>query len=137
MNAQAAGTSIQESDQGPVPPFPTQNIFQTPEQRWAKYAPVKFPMAGSAPTRLTVYYSVNKVFGPDGVVKNDESFTGQLRPTLPYWDTSPGAHPVHGIWIQHGVGTISNEPTVVEQKYVFVMQATLYTEFFGRRVMTE
>ena len=54
-------------------------------------------MAGAAPTRLTVYYSVNKVFGPDVVVKNDESFTGQLKTTLPYWDNVPGAHPVHGI----------------------------------------
>ena len=137
VNAQAAGTSIQESDQGPIPPFPTQNIFNTPEQRWAKYAPVKFPMAGAAPTRLTVYYSVNKVFGPDVVVKNDESFTGQLKTTLPYWDNVPGAHPVHGIWIQHGVSTLSNNPTTVVQNYTYVMQATLYTEFFGRRVMTE
>ncbi|AUM62014.1 capsid [uncultured virus] len=137
VNAQSAGTSIQESDQGPVPPFPAATIFNTPEQRWAKYAPVKFPMAGASPTRLTVYYSVNKVFGPDAVVKNDESFTGQLRTTFPYWDNAAGTHPVHGIWIQHGVCTISNNPTTVEQKYVYVMQATLYTEFFGRRVMTE
>jgi len=137
VNAQAAGTSIGESDQGPIPPFPTQNIFNTPEQRWAKYAPVKFPMAGAAPTRLTVYYSVNKVFGPDSVVKNDESFTGQLKTTLPYWDNVPGAHPVQGIWIQHGVSTLSNIPTTVVQNYTYVMQATLYTEFFGKRVMTE
>ena len=94
-------------------------------------------MAGAAPTRLTVYYSVNKVFGQDAVVKNDESFTGQLKTTSPYWDNAIGAHPVHGIWIQHGVCTISNNPVTVEQKYVYVMQATLYTEFFGRRVMTE
>ena len=137
VNAQAAGTSIGESDQGPIPPFPTQNIFNTPEQRWAKYAPVKFPMAGAAPTRLTVYYSVNKVFGPDAIVKNDESFTGQLKTTLPYWDNVPGAHPVQGIWIQHGVSTLSNIPTTVVQNYTYVMQATLYTEFFGKRVMTE
>lgn len=137
VNAQPAGTSIQANDQGPTPPFPTPNIFNTPEQRWAKYAPVKFPMAGAAPTRLSVYYSVNKVFGPDAVVKNDESFTGQLKTVSPYWDNVPGAHPVHGIWIQHGVFTISNNPAAVEQKYVFVRQATLYVEFFGRRVQTE
>lgn len=137
VNAQPAGTSINDNDQGPVPPFPTPNIAITPEQRWAKYTPVKFPMAGAAPTRLTVYYSVNKVFGPDAVVKNDESFTGQLRTASPYWDNAVGAHPVHGIWIQHGVFTISDNPTTVEQKYVIVRQATLYTEFFGKRVMTE
>lgn len=137
VNAQPAGTSIQANDQGPIPPFPTPNIFTTPEQRWAKCAPVKFPMAGASPTRLSVYYSVNKVFGPDAVVKNDESFTGQLKTVSPYWDNVPGAHPVHGIWIQHGVFTISNNPTAVEQKYVFVRQATLYVEFFGRRVQTE
>ena len=137
VNAQPAGTSIQEHHLGPTPPFPAPSITVTPEQRWAKYAPVKFPMAGAAPTRLTVYYSVNKVFGQDAVVKNDESFTGQLKTTSPYWDNAIGSHPVQGIWIQHGVSTISNNPVTVEQKYVYVMQATLYTEFFGKRVITE
>jgi len=137
VNAQAAGTSIQASDQGPIPPFPSQTIWNTPEQRWAKYVPVKFPMAGASPTRLSVYYSVNKVFGQDAVVKNDESFTGQLKTAAPYWDNAAGAHPVHGIWIQHGVSTISNLQVNAAQHYVYVMQAIVYAEFFGRRVMTE
>lgn len=137
VNAQASGVPITENAVGPTPPFPALQGNITPEQRWSRWAPVRFPMAGASPTVVKAYYSVNKVFGQDSIVKNDESFVGQLKTTPSYWDTASFAHPVQGIWIQHGVATMNGEAAEVAQTYVIQTQATFYAEFFGKRTAIE
>lgn len=137
VNAQASGVAIEPSSVGPTPPFRALQATITPEQRWAKWAAVRYPLAGANPTVVKAYYSVNKVFGPDRVVANDESFVGQLMTAPPYWDVSTFGHPVQGIWIQHGVATMNGLNVPVAQVYVVQIQATFYTEFFGKRLSVE
>ena len=137
VNALPSGVEITDNSVGPTPPFPALRGTVTPEQRWARWAPVRFPMAGANPTVVKAYYSVNKVFGQDSIVKNDESFVGQLKTTPSYWDTASFAHPVQGIWIQHGVATMNGEVAEQAQTYVLQTQATFYAEFFGKRTALE
>lgn len=133
VNALPSGVPISGSTTGPTPPFSPLATNVTPEQRWAKWAPVRYPMAGATPTVLKAYFSVNKVFGPDVSVGTDESFIGQLQTASPYWDTTAFGHPVQGIWIQHGVSTMNDLQATANQRYIMNIQATFYTQFFGRR----
>ena len=137
VNAAPSGIPIDDNSTGPIPYFPALRGNVTPEQRWSRYAPVRYPMAGANPTVVKAYYSVNKVFGQDSIVKNDESFVGQLKTTPSYWDTAPLAHPVQGIWIQHGVATMNGEVAEQAQTYVVETRATFYAEFFGKRTAIE
>lgn len=137
VNAQASGVEITDNSTGPTPSFPALQGTVTPEQRWSKWAPVRYPMAGASPTVVKAYFSVNKVFGPDQIVKNDESFVGQLKTTPPYWDTASFAHPVQGIWVQHGVATMNGLVAPIAETFIVQTQATFYAEFFGKRVSVE
>ena len=65
-------------DTAPNPDFILPSINQLPEQRWAKYRVCQATAAGGRATNLSVYYSVNRVQGPDAIVKNDLEYTGDV-----------------------------------------------------------
>lgn len=49
-----------------------------PEQRWVKWKYIQSGfLYGGRATKLRFYFNVNRVFGPDRVVKGDEDFTGR------------------------------------------------------------
>lgn len=127
---------------GPTPAFVTPGISIIPEQRWAKYRVCSQTAQGGKPTVLKSYYSVNKVFGPDQVTKNDADFTGEMRPTTPYWgdaeDLDTGI-PKLGPWLQFGIFTMNGSTVPAEQNVTGVLkvEATVYTEFFGKRNQTQ
>lgn len=126
-------------DSEPTPPFPPPNIDDTPEQRWTKYKVVSNQGAGGAPTSISAYYSVNKVFGPDNCVKNDSDFIGDLITGPPYWsDAVPILtdynRPTKGPWLMYGFFTLDGAkliPTTVN--LTLKTEVTLYTEMFSKR----
>lgn len=138
----ASSTGENTSNQlQPSPNFPNPSITVVPEQRWTKYTVCSATAAGARPTTLRAYYSVNKVFGPDAVVKNSEDFTGQLVPNTPYWSTNSDspARPTKGPWLQWGVTTLSGQPVsqVDGANGVMKVEATVYAEFYGKRMANE
>lgn len=125
------------SGASPVPNFPDPAVNILPEQRWARYRVIANQGQGAKPTTLSVYYSVNKVQGPDAVVKNDVDYTGNLQTTFPFWSATAGFpnRPQRGPWIQWGVFPMDQNVIVpADLKITLKVEATVYTEFFGKRV---
>lgn len=129
------------SDTAPNPDFIVPTINRVPEQRWAKYRVCQATAAGGRATNLSVYYSVNRVQGPDAIVKNDLEYTGDMQPGTPYFSTgiADTQRPVRSPWLQFGIGTLAgtvpgntNEPTGVLK-----VEQTVYCEFFGKRAQTQ
>jgi hypothetical protein len=94
---------------------------------------------GAKPTQLKVYYSVNKVQGPDVVVKNDEDYTGSMQASTPYFSNGTVAEdqPNRAPWLQFGLMTLSGGVTTNPVTGVLKAEATVYTEFFGKRPQTQ
>lgn len=132
-NAQANPTVLGDASTGPTPPFPTPSFQNVPEQRWGKYRVCQATAAGGRPTSLSVYYSVNKVAGPDRVVKNDEDYTGLISPVAPYWSTGTddASRPQRGPWLQYGITSLADATGAVTG--VLKKDAIVYVEFFGKR----
>lgn len=124
----------------PSPDFVTPSISVLPEQRWARYRVCGATAAGARPTVLSAYYSVNKVFGPDAVVKNDRDFVGEMSVATPYWsdNQTTGGVPVRSPWLQYGIFTLNGTalPALETVEGVLKVEATVYCEFFGKRVTT-
>lgn len=93
-----------------------------PEQRWCRYALIRAPHQGAKPTSLSVYYSVNKVYGPDQVVRNDQDFTGLTANTLAAW-TAPTAGPSYQIgFFTMGGESPANQEFNIQVTYKIYMQ---------------
>jgi len=130
--------TVQATSLAPDPPFNPPFIAITPEQRWAKTRVCSATAAGGRATTLSVYYSVNRVQGPDVVVKNDSNYTGQMEDTAPFFsdNTSSGSRPVNSPWLQYGIAMLNGLNAVGQEAPGGVMkvQATVYCEFFGKRL---
>lgn len=138
-NAAPDQSGLIDSDSGPTPAFVTPNVAVTPEQRWARTRVCQMTSAGGKPTTLSAYYSVNKVQGPDRVVKNSEAYVGNMIPTTPYWDNGSGSfsRPTRGSWMQFGITALSGSPVVNTVSGVLKVEQTVYVEFFGKRTQTQ
>lgn len=134
-NAATSTANVGPAMNGPTPAFVPTNISTTTEQRWAKYRTCGMTAQGAKPTVLKTYYSVNKVFGPDQIVKNDEIFTGAMSPSFPYWSTADT--PDRGPWIEFGITSLTGSNITTAVNGVLKMEATVYAEFFGRRSQTQ
>lgn len=124
----------------PVPDFVTPAVNVLPEQRWARYKTCSQTQNGGRPTVLNSYYSVNKVFGPDSVVKNDKSFVGEMQVATPYFSigTDSNSQPTFSPYLEFGLLTMNGQPVVEPVNTgVLKIEATVYTEFFGKRIKTE
>lgn len=135
FNAQSNGVPITDSSFTPTPDFPVSNVAVMPEQRWCTYRVIPNAANGAKPVTMKAYYSVNKVFGPDRVVKNDKDFTGGLQLNAPYWDVNQ--HPTEGPWLADGLFTMSGVSAGADITVTILKRATLYVEFFGKRPSTE
>lgn len=139
-NAQSSNEVLGLSTVSPAPAFVTPTITNIGEQRWSRSRVCNgIATAGGKPTSLTAYYSVNKVFGPDAVVKNDEDFTGEMQVATPYWSNSvpSGTNqntPIRTPWLQFGITSLDGLPTSATG--VLKVEATVYAEFFGKRPLT-
>lgn len=126
---------------GPNPPFIIPNITTLPEQRWGKYRVCQLTSAGGAATSLSAYYSVNKVQGPDAVVRNDPDYTGSMMPTTPYFSNNATGFgvPTRTPWMQYGVATLGGGVTSADSVVTGVLKVeqTVYCEFFGKRPQTQ
>lgn len=140
-NAASDTATLSDNSSQPVPNFVTPTISTTSEQRWARTRVCSGIAAqGGRPTTLTSYYSVNKVYGPDSVVKNDEDFTGELSPATPYWQTASTVQgrPTRTPWIQFGITTLSGSGAPAGGVTgILRVEQTVYVEFFGKRLLTE
>lgn len=125
---------------GPNPSFPLPAINILPEQRWSRYAVVRAADAGAKPTSLKVYYSVNKVYGPDAIVKNDSSFTGEMTTAAPYWSDGASGDPNSFVrrlaWLQWGLFTMNGTAPTETHSVTLKVEATVYTQFWGKRLST-
>ena len=103
-------------DTTPNPDFILPTITQLPEQRWGKYRVCQATAAGGRATSLSAYYSVNKVQGPDAIVKNDLEYTGDMQVASPYFSTGSGdtERPVRSPWLQFGIGCLAPAPVTVD-----------------------
>lgn len=139
-NAQSSNEVLGLSTVSPAPAFVTPTITNIGEQRWSRSRVCNgIATAGGKPTSLTSYYSVNKVFGPDAVVRNDEDFTGEMQVATPYWSNSvpSGTNqntPIRTPWLQFGITSLDGLP--VSATGVLKVEATVYAEFFGKRPLT-
>lgn len=145
----AATSSFNTDNAGPNPNFPASSISVLPEQRWAKHRIISNQGNGAAPTSLSVYYSVNKVFGPDAIVKNDADFTGEFQGSYPWWSTSSqyiaspagrpisGSAPMYGPYMQMGVFTMNNVNVAGDTNVSVRLKATVYTECFGKKTIIQ
>lgn len=128
-------------DTAPNPDFILPSINQLPEQRWAKYRVCQATAAGGRATSLSVYYSVNKVQGPDAIVKNDLDYTGDMQVTTPYFSTGSGDtnRPQRSPWLQFGIGCLAAAPVTIDNVVTGVLKVdqTVYCEFFGKRARSE
>ena len=135
FNAQGNADNILPTETGPTPAFPTPSVSVMPEQRWCVYRVIPNAANGAKPVTLKAYYSVNKVYGPDQVVKNDTQFTGDLISSSPYF--SPTDQPSKGPWIQEGMFTMSGQTVAANVTVTILKRATVYIEFFGKRITTQ
>lgn len=107
---------------------PTPSISTTTELRWAKYRVISSAATGARPTRVSAYYSVNKVFGPDMIVKNDQDFTGDVGVGSP----SSWTAPVSGPFLETGIFTMSGLNATAQQNITFKREVTVYLQFYGK-----
>lgn len=107
-------------------------INTLPEQRWAKYKTLNQPGTGSKPTTLSVYYSVNKIWGPDQVVKNDVAFTAAVGSGgLTSWSS-----PVNAALAEFGLLTMSGLNPTAALNVVCKVEMTPYIELFSKKLIT-
>lgn len=128
-------TPEQES---PDPAWGTPSITELPELRWSKYRMIQNAANGGKPTRLSVYYDVNKVQGPDISIRTDKDLTGTMSPSSgPLLRQSPKVTP----WLRFGIMPISSvappsaQPDVNEIFY-YRLNATVYVKGYGRVEIT-
>ncbi len=138
-NAQPDRTNLGVAVTGPDPAFITPNVTTTTEQRWAKYRVCQATATGGRATSLSAYYSVNKVQGPDSIVRNDRDYTGEMMATTPYWANTSGVgdQPLFSPWLQFGVSTLTGAVAPAGTQGVLKVEQTVYCEFFGKRVQTQ
>lgn len=138
LNASSDDGILGPTTSGPIPGFPSPVINIIGEQRWGKYRMVNTSPAGR-PSTISAYYSANKVFGPDNVVRNDEDFTGDTSPSAPYFSQGTGttSHPIQGPWLQWGISTLTGNNPGTAVTGVLKYDVVVYTEFYGKRASTE
>lgn len=122
----------------PTPTFPTPAIDVTPEQRWTRYRVVANSGNGAPPSTLSAYYSVNKVYGPDAVVRNDTEFIGELLTTAPYWSDAADSgndnnRPTKSPWLMYGIFSMNGQNIPSTVNLTLKVEATVYTEMFAKR----
>lgn len=110
--------------------FVTPTIGDLPESRWGRYRVVSAAQAGGKPTSLKMYYSVNKVYGPDVVTKNDVDFTGSITSGGVFVTPSKGPSFQFGAFTMCGV----NPTTAID--FHLKVEATAYIKFFSKRELT-
>ena len=111
-----------------LPPSPAINVL--PEQRWSRYSTLTVPANGAKPTVIRQYYSVNKVYGPDQIVKNDVDFTAITSTSGPAFWSAPAVGPV----FQYGLMTMSGLNATAALNVVAKVEITPYIEVFSRRL---
>lgn len=138
-NAAPDVNNLTVASTGPNPAFITPNITTTTEQRWAKYRVCQATANGGKATSVSAYYSVNRVQGPDTIVRNDRDYTGEMQPATPYFANSSGVAdtPQFSPWMQWGIATLSGTPAVAGTQGVIKVEQTVYCEFFGKRIQTQ
>lgn len=138
-NAQGDQGVLLDTATGPTPAFVAPNVSTVTEQRWSKYRVCQQTQNGGKPTTLSSYYSVNKVQGPDAVVKNDEDYTGNMNVATPYWAaaSSSVSRPQRSPWLQFGITTLTGANVTTAVTGVLKVEETVYVEFFGKRPATE
>lgn len=110
--------------------FPaTPSISTTPEQRWSKYRVCTIPGSGARPTQFSVYYSVNKVTGPDAVVRNDSVYVGSVNSGSPSGWTAPASGPTmqYGLFTMNGLAQQAGQGSTIVK-----IEATVHTQFYGK-----
>lgn len=104
-------------------------IIWQPEQRWVKYRTLNFANQGGKPTSLSVYYSVNKVYGPDMITKGSASFVGLTQLSAPWFAAGPPLGP----YFRQGIMTLSGVAAPAPINVVVKIETTVYIKFFGKR----
>lgn len=111
--------------------FVTPNVSNLPEQRWARYRVITAANRGAKPTTLKAYFSTNKCYGPDMVVKNDFDFIGSTDPSQTTYQKF--TTPAKGPDFQMGVFTLAGTAPTVDLVFHVKIEVTTYTKFFSKR----
>lgn len=107
--------------------FPTPSVSNLPEQRWATYRLLNNANAGGKPSKVSAYFSVNKVEGKDQVVKNDTAYTGVITQgsTPTYAAPSIGPQLQFSVFSMTGA-LLDNTPLAI----MYTVKA--YVKFWGK-----
>ena len=75
------------------------------------------------------------------MVKNDREYIGEMKLASPYWGDNPTteAVPRRSPFLQFGLFTLNGDVVRPNEDVLGVLkvEATVYTEFFGKRASTE
>lgn len=116
--------------------FSDASMVNGPEQRWFKYRTVRNAANGATPSSVSMYLNVNKIFGPDQIVKNDQAFIGSV-PTAGSPPNAWNAPTSAGPWVRAGFFTLDGLNTQAGAVRVTVkFSLIIYLEMFGKRVIT-
>lgn len=130
-NAEAIPTGGNAS--GPTM-FPFANII--PEQRWKKYRVIQQGwIYGGKPTKLRFYFNVNKVYGPDRIVKGDVNFTGQtdsFEAGGSGFAPLPVARPQAGPGLQIMIYTVDGNAFTNGVAFTIQIDWTFYIKYFQK-----
>lgn len=113
--------------------FPTPNVQNFQEQRWAKARLCSNANQGGKPATVSVYYSVNKVYGPDRVTKNDTTFIGTIIHGAPPTYNAPTNMPE----LQQVLFTMTGGNLTANVNVALLHKVTVYAEFWGKVPTTE
>lgn len=134
-DAAADETEISATSTGPEPPFSALEAATIPELRWSRYKVIRNAAQGGNVTKLTHYFELNKIAGPDRTIRSDLDYTGRMDAVISNW-TAPKRSP----WIRYGVFPMiapadfpAGEPTVTLYGLV---SATIYVEAWGKTPIT-
>jgi len=119
-----AGGTLDDVDDVP-------SVSTIPEMRWTKSRLVRMPSEGGKPTTISTYYSVNKIMGPDSVVRNDLDYTGETVIGAPTgWDP-----PANGPLLRTGLYTMTGANVSGRQDQAVKTTLTVHCKFFQKRLI--
>lgn len=113
--------------------FPAANVQNFQEQRWAKARLCSNANQGAKPVTVSVYYSVNKVYGPDRVTRNDTTFIGTINQGATPTYNAPSNSPE----LQQVLFTMTGNNLTANVNVALLHRVTVYAEFWGKVPTTE
>lgn len=107
-----------------------------PEQRWVKWRPIQQGwIYGGKMTKLKFYFNVDRVFGPDRIVKGDADFCGvtdSLDTSLSGFSSSLANRPIIGPGLELLIYALDNQAITASWAFDVQINWTFYVKYFQK-----